>query len=235
MRPLKVVMLNEQRHPTLAILEVRKYGARQKLLPHRLPEPLNLSAGLRMMRATLHMRDPLPTQLPLKLRRASPGGILSSLIGQDLPRCSILGNPARQSLQHQCAALMMRHTQTHQITRVIIQKCRHVHPLVSSQQEREQIRLPQLIRLGTLESMRGGLWLLAHRRPRLHDSLGVQHPAHGRLGGSDPQKALHQIPYPPRPGLRLLRLRRQDRLPAHLRAPAAATLGARWRPHTRLQ
>jgi hypothetical protein len=94
MGTLEVVVLHEQPHPPLAVLEVRKHGARQKLLPHRLPEPLDLPAGLGMMRAALHVRDPLPTQFRLKLGRAPPGGVLSALIGQDLPWRPVLGNAA---------------------------------------------------------------------------------------------------------------------------------------------
>jgi hypothetical protein len=60
-RPLEVVVLHEQRRTALAIVEVGKHRPRQELLPHRLPETLDLAAGLRVVRAALHVRDPLPS------------------------------------------------------------------------------------------------------------------------------------------------------------------------------
>lgn len=139
MRALEVVVLDKQRHPSLAVLEVGKHRARKPLLPHRLPESLDLPTGLWMMRAALHMGDPVSTQLRLKLRGASPGRVLPALVRQDLPRRSILRNATCQRLQHQRTALMMRHTQTHQVARMIIQKRRYIHSLMPSQQKREQI------------------------------------------------------------------------------------------------
>lgn len=141
-RALEVVVLHEQSHPSLTVLEVSEHGARQKLLPHRLPEPLDLAAGLRVMRAALHVCDPLSAQLPLELRRAAPGGVLPALIGQNLARRAILGNAARQRLQHQCAPLVVRHRQAHQVTRVIVEERCDIHPLVPTQQKGEQVRLP---------------------------------------------------------------------------------------------
>jgi hypothetical protein len=75
----------------------------------------------------------------------------------------------------------MRHRKAHEITGVIIQERRHIDALVSPQQEREQVRLPQLVRLSTLEVL--DLLLAAyslHRGLRL-DALGSQHPSHRRL------------------------------------------------------
>ena len=132
-------MLNEEHHTTLAVLEVGKHRAREKLLPHRLPEALDLAAGLRMMRAALHVRDAVPAQLRLELRRAAPGGVLPTLIGQDLTRRAVVGNATVQRLQHQRASLVMRHRKAHEVARVIIQERRDVHPLVTAQQERKDI------------------------------------------------------------------------------------------------
>lgn len=95
MRALEVVVLHEQPDASLTILEVGEHRARQKLLPHRLPEPLDLAAGLRVVRTALHVGDPLPAQLRLELRRATPRRVLPALVGQNLARCAILGNPTR--------------------------------------------------------------------------------------------------------------------------------------------
>jgi hypothetical protein len=140
--PLEVVMLDVERHAPLTVLEVREHGPRQQLFPQRLPEALDLAAGLRVMRPALDVPDAVALELGLELGGATPAGVLPALVGQDLARHAILGNTTRQRLQHQRAALMMRERQTHQIARVIIQERRHVQPLVLPEQERKQVRLP---------------------------------------------------------------------------------------------
>jgi hypothetical protein len=136
-RALEVVVLDEETNAPLAIVEVRKDRPGEKLLPHRLPETLDLPAGLRMMRPALHVPDAIAAQLLLEVRRAAPGRVLPPLVGEDLPRRTVVGNPTRQRLHHQRALLVMRHRQTHQIPRVIVQKSRDIHPLVLAQQESE--------------------------------------------------------------------------------------------------
>jgi hypothetical protein len=211
-RTLEVVVLNEQPRPALAVVEVGEHGARQKLLPHRLPEALDLAAGLRMMRPALDVPYALAVQLLLEPRLAPPRRVLTPLVGQDLARHAMVRDPARKRLQHKRALLMMRHHQAHQIARVIVQERRHVHPLVASKQEREEVRLPQLIRFGALKApllrlgLRLGRLALLGRRPRL------QHPAHRRLRSANAKEAPHHIANAPAPRLRLLALHRQHRL-----------------------
>src|SRR5262245_51001653 len=111
----------------------------------------------------------------------------------------------------------MRHCQTHQIAGVIIEERRHVDALVTTQQEREQVRLPQLVRLGTLEVLY--LDLTAYPtlgRLRL-DSFGSQHSSHCRLGGADPQKPPHHIPDASAARLWRLLMCAQDRLRSLIR------------------
>ena len=67
MRALEVVVLDEQRHPTLTVLEVGEHGAREQLLPQRFPEALDLAAGLRMVRSALDVPDAVPLELGLEL------------------------------------------------------------------------------------------------------------------------------------------------------------------------
>jgi len=212
MRPVEVVVLYEQVHPPLTVLEVSEHGAREQLLPQRLPEPLDLPAGLRMMRPALYVLDAVTLQLRFELGRAAPGRVLAALIGQDLPRRSVLGDAAAQCLEHQHASLVMRDRKTHQIPGVIVQERRNIQPLVPAKQEREQIRLPQLVRLRPLEVLH--LHLAPYPslcRLRL-DAFGLQHPAHGRRRHADTQKSPHQVPDAPASGTRAGRMRRQDRL-----------------------
>ena len=120
-----------------------------------------------MMRPALHMLNPLPAQLLLEARRAPPRRVLAPLVGQDLPRRAVVGNRPRERLQHERAPLVVRHHETHQVPRVIIQERRHVHPLLAPEQEGKEIRLPQLIRLGALEAP------LRRLAPGLHPSRGA--------------------------------------------------------------
>jgi len=214
MRTLEVVMLDKEPDAPLAVLEVGKHGAGQQLLPQRLPEALDLAAGLRMMRPALHVPDAVTLELGLELGGTTPAGVLPALVGQDLARRPILRDPARQGLQHQTAPLVMRQRQTHQITRVIIQERRHVQPLVLAQQEREQVRLPQLVRLGTLEAMLPRLRLGAHLRPRCRQTFIPQHPPHRARRGPQPEVAPQHIPDPTIASTRLRALGRHDRRPS---------------------
>lgn len=211
MRALEVVVLHEQRHAALTVLKIGKDRAREKLLPHRLPEPLDLAASLRMMRTALEVHDPLTVQLRLKLRRSTPSGVLPPLIGENLPRRSVLSNTTRERLEHQSAPLVMRHGETHQVARVIIQERRHVEPLVPAQQKREQVRLPQLVGLRPLEALLAPLRLGACRGPLSGHSLRAQNPSHRGLGSANAEKAPHHIANAPTARLRIGRFHRHDR------------------------
>lgn len=187
-----------------------------------------------MVRTALDVCDPLPAQLRLELRRAAPGGVLPALIGEDLPWRAILGNATRQCLQHQRASLVMRQRQAHQVARVIVQEGRDIHPLVSAQQKREQVRLPQLVRLSTLEAHELALRLRPHARARGQLAVLMQHSAHRCRRSSHTQKAPHHIPDATRAGLRLRRMRRQNRRIARVRQPRLAVLATLGRAQRRL-
>jgi hypothetical protein len=139
-----------------------------------------------MMRPALHVLDAVALELRLELGAAAPAGVLPALVGQDFSWRPVRCNPPRQRLEHQHASLVMRHDEAHQVARVIVQERRHIDALVAPQQEREDVRLPQLVRLGTLEA----LYLTLPAYPpsgylRLN-AFGSQHPSHRRLGGADP-------------------------------------------------
>lgn len=234
MRALEVVVLHEERCAPLAIVEVGEHRPRQELLPQGLPEALDLAAGLRVVRPALHVRDAVPLELLLEGGRTAPRGVLAALVGEDLARGAVVGDAARERLHHERALLVVRHHQAYEIARVIVHEGRDVHALVPAQQEREEIRLPQLIGLGTLEPLRIGLrtrlgrWSLAPPR----QALFLQHPSHRRLGGADPEEALHDVTNAPAARLRLRALHRQDRLAARivlvrLRASLATAARAR--------
>ena len=226
-RALEVVVLHEEPHPALAVGEVGEHGAREKLLPHRLPEALDLAAGLRVMRPALHVPDAVTAQLLLETRLPAPGGVLAPLVGQDLPRGAVVGDPARQRLQHDRASLVMRHREAHQIARVIVQERRDIDPLVPAQQEGKEVGLPELIGFGALETASLRLRLGLRRRTLPGKPLLLQRPAHRRLRGPDAEEAPHHVADASTARGRVRALRRHHRLvsgigrtPSHPAAPA---------------
>jgi hypothetical protein len=203
-RALEVVVLHEQRHAALAVVEVGEHRPRQELLPHRLPEALDLAAGLRVVRATLHVRNPVASQLLLEGGRATPRGVLPPLIGENLARSPMVGNAPRQGFHHERASLVVCHHQAHQVARVIVHECGHIDALVPAQKEREEIRLPQLVRFRALEAhylrTRPGLRL---RGLGLGKPFLLEHPAHRRLRGADAEEAPQHVANAPAASLRL--------------------------------
>jgi hypothetical protein len=152
-RSPEVVALHEEGDPTLAILEIGKDCPRQKLIPQRLPEALDLPQGLRMVRAAFNVPDALPPQLRFEIGVPAPGHVLTSLVRQHLARCAVLGDPTGQRLQDQWGTLVMRHHHGDQVARVVVHEGSHVQTVVPSQEKREDVRLPELIRFRTLKSV----------------------------------------------------------------------------------
>jgi hypothetical protein len=154
MRPLKVVPVDEETETPRAVREVREHRLRQHLVPQRLPETLDLPERLRMLRAALHVTDPVAPELPLELRLTAPRRVLPTLVRQDLRRRSERRDAAFERLHHELRFLMMRERVRDDEPRVIVHERHEVEPLVTTQQEREQVRLPQLVRRRALEAAR---------------------------------------------------------------------------------
>jgi hypothetical protein len=154
MRALEVVVLDEQLESPKAIGEVGEHRLAQKLLPERLPEPLDLSERLGMLWPALAVSDAMSPQQLLKLRRAAPRCVLPALIGQDLARLAVLRDAALERLDHQARLLVMRHRPRHEVARVVVHEANEVHALVATQLEREDVALPHLVGLCAFEPTR---------------------------------------------------------------------------------
>jgi hypothetical protein len=152
-RTAEVVGLDEEAHPPLAILEIGKDRPRQELVPQRLPESLDLPQRLRVVGTALDVMDPLPLQLSLEIRVAAPGRVLTTLIRQDLAWSPVFGNATRERFQDQRRALMVGHHQRHHVPRVVVHEGGDVEPVMTAQEEGEDVRLPELIRLRALETV----------------------------------------------------------------------------------
>jgi hypothetical protein len=138
-RPLEVVAVDEEREPSRAVGEVREHRPREQLLPQRLPESLDLPERLRVLRPALHVPDPLPAQFLLELRRPAPSGVLAALVGQDLARRPVRGDPAVERLHHEPRSLVVRDRVPHDEPRVVVHEPGEVEPLVAPEQEREDV------------------------------------------------------------------------------------------------
>lgn len=132
MRSLKVVVLDEERDSPQPVGKVGEHRLAEKLLPQRLPEALDLSERLRVLRPALAVLDPPPAQELLKFGLAAPGGVLPALIRQHLARLAILRNPALQRLDDQTGLLVMGHCPRHQIARVVVHEAYEVDALMAS-------------------------------------------------------------------------------------------------------
>ena len=204
----EVVGLDVKTHPPLTVLEVREDRARQELLPQGLPETLDLPQRLRVVRTALDVMDPLPPQLLLEIGLPPPRRVLPALVGQDLPRRPVIRDGPRERLQDERAPLVMRDHQRHEVSRAIVHEGGHVHALVATEQEGEDVRLPELVRLRTLEAT---LRLHLRRRWRLvlEQAFFVQDPPDRRLRDAHPRKPRQHVADLPRPvvGVRALGFR----------------------------
>jgi len=199
-RPLEVVGVDEELNTTLAIGEVRKHRLREKLVPQRLPEALNLPERLRVLRPALDVPDALAAELLLEVRLTPPRRVLAALVGQYLARRAVRRDAATQRLHHQVGLLMVRERPRHEIPRVVVHERRDVEALVSPQEESEDVRLPQLVRLRALEATR--TVFACRRRWRVLDEAGlVEDATHLGLRHAEALEALEHVtdaPCPPR-------------------------------------
>jgi hypothetical protein len=202
-RPLEVVAIDEERDPPRAVREVREDRPRQELVPERLPEAFDLPECLRVLRPALHVPDALPPQLPLELRRSAPRRVLPALVRQDLPRRPVRRDPAVERLHHQRGPLVMRDRMRHDEARVVVHERGQVEPLMSPEQEREDVRLPQLVRCRPLEP---AFRVLARSSGllSLDEALLVEDPPHLVLRHAQRLEPLQQIRDPSRAVLRVL-------------------------------
>jgi hypothetical protein len=214
-RPVEVVRVDEESQPPLHIGEVGKHRPRQKLVPQRLPEALDLAQRLRMLRPALDVMNAFAPQLFFEFRRAPPCRVLPALVRQYLPRRAKRCDSFLQRLHHQPRLLVVRQSVRHQVARVVIHEGGQVNALVASQQKREDVRLPELVRLGALEASH---WMLPRPRGwrRLDQPFVVQDPADLTLGNTQSREAGQHVSDAPCPKLRVLLSHFHDRLAPRL-------------------
>jgi hypothetical protein len=217
-RSLEVVAVDKQRDAPRAVVVVRKHRPGETLVPQGLPEALDLPQRLRVVRTGLEVADPVAVQLLLEFRRSPPAGVLPPLVGQHLLGRVVFRYSPGKGFQHQLALLVPSHRVADDEARRVIEKRRQVDPLVAPQQESEDVRLPQLVRLRPLEAR------LRCRRPwpcsrLLHHPRLVQHAPHFALADPDRLEALEHVANAPRPVFGVRPLQRQHRLAPRIFLP----------------
>ena len=203
-RPLEVVPVDKQLYPTDAVVEVDEDRPREKLVPERLPPPLDLSQGLRMLRPARHVHDAQRAQLLLEVRLAPPRRVLPALVREDVSRTPVRRHRSTQCLHHQRALLMMREHVADHVSRVVVHKAHHVQPLVLAQKKGEDIAHPHLVRARALESPRRVLPRRLRCLP-LDQTLSVQDPPDLRLADTQSLEARQHVADPPCPVIRVIR------------------------------
>ena len=210
--PLEIVAIEVQRQPARAVVEVGEDGTAEKLVPERLPESFDFSERHRMLGAALDVANAVAAQQSFEFGLPTPRGVLPAVVRQDFAGCAETRDTALQRFQHERRALVVRqHVADHEAA-VVIHEDGQVQPLVAPQQEGEDIRLPHLIRLGPLETTWPVLPCLGCCGSRTDEPFLVQDASDQRFADPNALVTCELIPDAPRPVLRVLALRRLDRL-----------------------
>jgi hypothetical protein len=177
-RPAVVVVLDPRLHPLLRLLEAVELRAGKEVRPDRLPESLNLTQGLRMMRSAAEVMDPVLLEFRFKPRLPAPVGVLPAIVRQHLLGQAILAHRPPIYFQHMLGRLTAIKTQPHQIAGVIVHEPNQVGVL-TTEANRANVALPHLIGRRPLEEPRLGRILNRLAPVRLDQLLLVQHAPHG--------------------------------------------------------
>jgi len=176
-RSLEVVVRQVVHEALLRVDRVREHRPAEKLVPQCLPEPLDLAERLRMLRPTADVMDAHPRERLFELRLAPPHRVLPAIVGQHLARLAVRSNAVLERLHHQSRLLVVRERVPNDESAVVVHEHAHVKPLRAAQPEREDVRLPKLVRRRPLEPPRP---VLARRRRLrcLDQPLVVEDPPH---------------------------------------------------------
>lgn len=180
-RAPEIVGVDEVPQSPRAVVEVGEHGAPEEFVPQRLPEALHLAQRLRVVRSTLEVCNSLPPQLGLEFRLPAPRGVLAAVVGQRFARHAEAGHAAFEGLHHQRRLLVVCQRVPDDEAAVVVHEDGDVEPFMPTQQEGEDVRLPELVWLGPLEARLGPRRLLELYRPRLEQPFLMKNPPHRRL------------------------------------------------------
>jgi hypothetical protein len=164
-----------------------------------------------MLRTALDVVDAQAIELLLEGRLSTPRRVLATLVRENLAGAAVRAHSLPQRLHHKRTLLMVRENVAEDVATVVVQKRHHVDTLVLAQQEREDVRHPQLVCARALEAP----WrVLASRRRGLplDHSLLVQYPPHLCLAHPQVTEARQHVADPSRPVLGMVPSLRHDGL-----------------------
>jgi hypothetical protein len=107
--PLVVVIFDPQGRALHRLLKAPKLRSLQELPQDRLPEPLDLAKGHRVVRPGADMFDAVFLQLLLEAGLAPPVGVLPAVVGQDLLGDPVVGHRPAVGLEHMLGGLASVH------------------------------------------------------------------------------------------------------------------------------
>jgi hypothetical protein len=149
-RTLVVVVLHPLADTLLSVLETGKLGPAQELLENRLPEPLDLAQRHRVVGPRLDVPNPVLLQLSLKPARAPPRRVLTAVVRQHLTGRVVLRYRPTVHLKHVLARLAPEKVKPRDIPRIVVD-VPDQEGVPAPKAKRKNVRLPQLVRRGTLE------------------------------------------------------------------------------------
>lgn len=202
-RALEVVTVDEECEPAHEIGEICEDRPAEELVPERLPKPFRFAERLRVLRAAANVPNSVLAECALEVRLTAPGRVLPPVVRQNLLRRPVRREAQLQRLHHELGALMVRRRVRHDETRVVVHEHRHVHALMASEQKREDVRLPELIRLRPLEAALRVCPFLHPRRRGWNQALLVQDASHLRLAHPERLEARKDVSDATRPVIRM--------------------------------
>ena len=213
--PLVVVVLDPDGGALHRLIEAVKLCPLQKLPQQRLPEPLDLAKGHRVVRTGADMLDAVFLQLLLEAGLPTPVGVLTPIVGQDLLGNPVLANPAAAGLKHVLGGLAAVQPQGGDVAAVVVDEADQVG-VVAPESDSKYVRLPELVRPGPLKKPRLRGVLLGLDRGLLHQPLCGKGLVNRRRAGAHKEKALKDIADPPGAVLGMRRLHCHRLLPDFL-------------------
>ena len=144
-RSFVVVILHPLPYPLGCVLEALELRSDKKLQIDRLPEPLDLAQRHRMVRLRLDVMDLVFLELQLKAAVPAPARILPPVVREHLFRRVVLGGRPAVYLDNVLARLGAEKLEPRDVAGVIIDVADQVR-IVAAKTEREDVRLPQLVR-----------------------------------------------------------------------------------------
>ena len=233
-RTAQVVVLHPQPNPLLRLLEAVELRPAQELAVDVLPEPLDLAQRHRMVRTRPQVPDLVLRQLMLEPRLAAPVGVLAAVVREHLPRHPVLARRPPVRLEHMLRRLAPVQAQPDDVPRVVVDVADQVRVL-PAQTEREDVRLPELVRRRALEEPRLRRRLRGANRLRLAQPALAQRRPHRLRARRQVEPAPQRLRDPLRPSGRILPLQLHDLVLDRRRTLLAPRMAeARHRMQTRL-